>query len=170
MVFAPIFVALNLNHIPYILRLQTFKVVCYIDFYRSSKLIHYISCIYHSLKCQSQGEDKPCLVENQGILVVGWTIADSMGAVFHHCLAQSAIRSTTNSPQQLPGRATTSRHVSKFSVGAKELRNSVTAVGEGLARMTRYISARPRLTYPRPHPRVAASLLPTVRPRSACGA
>lgn len=40
-------------------------------------------------------------------------------------------RSATNSPQQLPGRAT------------------------------------PRLTYPRPHPRVAASLLPTVRPRSA---
>jgi len=40
-------------------------------------------------------------------------------------------RSTTNSPQQLPGRAT------------------------------------PRLTYPLPHPRVAASLLPTVRPRSA---
>lgn len=40
-------------------------------------------------------------------------------------------RSCTNSPQQLPERAT------------------------------------PRITYPRPHPRVAASLLPTVRPKSA---
>lgn len=40
-------------------------------------------------------------------------------------------RSCTNSPQQLPERAT------------------------------------PRITFPRPHPRVAASLLPTVRPKSA---
>jgi len=40
-------------------------------------------------------------------------------------------RSCTNSPQQLPGRAT------------------------------------PRITFPRPHPRVASSLLPTVRPKSA---
>lgn len=166
MVLAPIFVALNLNHIPYILRLQAFRGAL-----RSSKLISYISYIYHSLKCQSQGEDKPCLVENQGILVVGWTMCRFYGGslpslpgtvchqVYHK---QSTATSRKSNDIQTCFKAFGG------SQGIKEFGSS--CGGRHRKNDSWDICARPRLTYPRPHPRVAASLLPTVRPRSACGA
>ena len=76
------FVALNLNHIPYIPKLRAFKVVCYIVFYRGFNL-SYIYIPFFELseprRIQPMPGGKPRHPSD-----VGWTMCRFYGAVFYH--------------------------------------------------------------------------------------